>query len=50
MAYEDFRYDVTSPALDLPQWLYTVWLPVLSLLVVVRLIQLVLVFLNRGAD
>ncbi len=50
MAYEDYSYDVTSPALDIPQWLYTVWLPVLSLLVVVRLIQLVLVFLRRGAD
>jgi TRAP-type transport system small permease protein len=50
MAYEDFRYEVTSPALGVPQWLYTVWLPVLSLLIVVRLIQLVFVFLKRGAD
>lgn len=41
MAYDDFRYEVTSPALGVPQWLYTVWLPVLSLLVVVRLVQLV---------
>ena len=49
MAYEDFRYDVTSPALDLPQWWYTVWLPLLSLLVVVRLVQLVFVFIKRGA-
>lgn len=49
MAYEDFRYEVTSPALDVPQWLYTVWLPVLSLLIVVRLVQLVFVFLKRGA-
>jgi TRAP-type C4-dicarboxylate transport system permease small subunit len=47
MAYEDFSYDVTSPALDLPQWLYTVWLPVLSLLVVVRLVQLVIVHLSQ---
>jgi TRAP-type C4-dicarboxylate transport system permease small subunit len=50
MAYEDFRYDVTSPALGAPQWLYTVWLPVLSLLIVVRLLQLVFVFLKRKAD
>ena len=50
MAYEDFRYEVTSPALGAPQWLYTVWLPVLSLLIVVRLFQLVFVFLKRGAD
>jgi TRAP-type transport system small permease protein len=49
MAYDDFRYDVTSPALGAPQWLYTVWLPVLSLLIVVRLLQLVRAFLKSGA-
>lgn len=50
MAYDDFRYEVTSPALGAPQWLYTMWLPVLSLLVVVRLLQLVRAFLKQGAD
>lgn len=49
MAWEDFRFEVTSPALGVPQWLYTVWLPLLSLLVVVRLVQLVVAFLKRGA-
>ena len=48
MAWEDFRFEVTSPALDLPQWLYTVWLPLLSLLVVVRLVQLIFAFLKQG--
>ena len=37
MAWDDFRYEVTSPALGVPQWLYTVWLPVLSLWIVLRL-------------
>jgi TRAP-type transport system small permease protein len=41
MAWEDFRYEVTSPALDVPQWLYTVWLPVLSLLILWRIVQLI---------
>lgn len=49
MAYDDFRFDVTSPALGAPQWLYTVWLPVLSLLIVVRLLQLVRAFVKPGA-
>jgi TRAP-type C4-dicarboxylate transport system permease small subunit len=48
MAYDDFRYEVTSPALGAPQWLYTVWLPLLSLLIVVRLLQLVRAFLKQG--
>jgi TRAP-type transport system small permease protein len=50
MAYEDFSYEVTSPALGVPQWLYTVWLPLLSLLVVVRLVQMVVVFLKAEGD
>jgi TRAP-type C4-dicarboxylate transport system permease small subunit len=37
MAWDDFRFDVTSPALGVPQWYYSVWLPLLSLLIVIRL-------------
>lgn len=39
MAYDDYRYEVTIPALGISQWLYTVWLP-LPLLVLARLLQL----------
>lgn len=39
MAWDDFAFDVTTPAMGLPQWLYTVWLPVLSLLVLWRVLQ-----------
>ena len=35
-AYDDYRFEVTSPALGLPQWIYTVWLPVLSAVVAAR--------------
>jgi TRAP-type C4-dicarboxylate transport system permease small subunit len=38
MAWDDYRFDVTSPALGVPQWWYTVWLPLLSVLIVVRLL------------
>lgn len=37
MAWDDYRYEVTSPGIGAPQWLYTVWLPLLALLLVVRL-------------
>lgn len=40
MAYDDYRYEVTTPALGIAQWLYTVWLPLLSLLILLRLAQL----------
>jgi TRAP-type C4-dicarboxylate transport system permease small subunit len=38
MAWDDYRYDVTTPALGLPQWIYSAALPVLSLLVILRLL------------
>ena len=42
MAMDDFEFEVTSPGLGLPQWIYTVWLPLLSALIVVRLILLLI--------
>ena len=39
MAWDDFDLEVTSPGLGWPQWIYTVWLPVLALLVLARLAQ-----------
>ncbi len=41
MAMDDFEFEVTSPGLGLPQWLYTAWLPLLSALIVLRLFLLV---------
>ena len=46
MALDDFEFEVTSPGLGLPQWWYTVWLPLLCALIVVRL--LLLVVARRG--
>lgn len=44
MAWDDFDFEVTSPSLGVPQWIYTVWLPVLSLVIVLRLLAV----LGRG--
>lgn len=38
MAWDDYSFEVTSPSLGVPQWWYTVWLPVLSMLIVLRLL------------
>ena len=46
MAYDDFVYEVTSPGLGLPQGWYTVWLPLLAALIVLRLF---LLLARRGA-
>ena len=31
MAWDEYRYEVTSPGLGVPTWFYTMWLPLLSL-------------------
>jgi TRAP-type C4-dicarboxylate transport system permease small subunit len=30
MAWDEYRFEVTSPGLGLPTWIYTIWLPLLS--------------------
>jgi TRAP-type C4-dicarboxylate transport system permease small subunit len=39
MTWDDYQFEVTSPSLGVPQWWYSLWLPVLSVLIVVRLIS-----------
>ena len=49
MAWDEYRFEVTSPGLGLPTWIYTVWLPLLSLAIFGRAVG-VLLRLWRGAD
>jgi len=44
MTWDDYSFEVTSPSLGVPQWWYTIWLPLLSSLIALR----VLVLLLRG--
>ena len=39
LAWDDYRFDVTTPGIGLPQWWYTIWLPLLSLLLAARAMQ-----------
>jgi TRAP-type C4-dicarboxylate transport system permease small subunit len=40
MAWDEYRFEVTSPGLGLPTWIYTVWLPILSLAIFGRAVGL----------
>lgn len=42
MTWDDYSFEVTSPSLGVPQWWYTVWLPLLSLVIVLRLLAVLL--------
>lgn len=39
LAWDDYRFDVTTPGIGLPQWWYTIWLPVLALVIAFRAMQ-----------
>ena len=39
----------TSPGIGIPQWIYTVWLPILSLALFLRLAQAFVELWRRGA-
>jgi TRAP-type C4-dicarboxylate transport system permease small subunit len=39
MAWDEFRYDETSPAIGVPKWWYTVWLPIFCGVVCARALQ-----------
>ncbi|MDP1648824.1 MAG: TRAP transporter small permease [Rubrivivax sp.] len=39
LAWDDFRYEVTSPGIGVPQWWYTVALPVFALAIAARALQ-----------
>ena len=45
MVYDDVRWGETSPGIGVPQWWYTIWLPVLSIAIAGRALGL---FIRRG--
>ncbi|ANQ83332.1 DctQ1 protein [Azoarcus olearius] len=38
LTWDQYRFEETSPALGLPQWWYTVWMPALAVVIVLRLV------------
>lgn len=45
--WDDYRFEETSPGIGVPQWWYSIWLPVLCALTTARAVQLLL-RLRRG--
>ncbi len=35
--WDDWSYDTTSPGIGVPQWIYTIWLPLLSVVIFLRI-------------
>jgi len=49
LAYDEWRFEVTSPGLGVEQWVYTVWLPILSVVVLLRVIGRLVRAVRGGA-
>lgn len=49
MAWDEFRYEVSSPGLGIPTWIYTVWMPVLFLAITGRAVGKI-IRMRRGED
>ena len=47
VVWDDYRFEETSPGIGVPQWWYSVWLPVLSALITLRAVGL---FVRKGRD
>ena len=46
---DDWKYDTTSPGIGIPQWIYTLWLPVLSAVIALRILGRMVRLLRRRA-
>lgn len=38
LTWDQYRFEETSPALGVPQWWYTIWMPALAAVIVLRLV------------
>jgi len=45
MVYDDYQYGETSPGIGIPQWWYSMWLPILASAIALRALGL---FVRRG--
>ena len=45
VVWDDYRFEETSPGIGIPQWWYSIWLPICSLAIALRALGL---FVRRG--
>lgn len=48
LTYDQWRFEETSPGLGNPQWLYTVWMPLLAVVVALRILGRMARILRRS--
>jgi len=46
---DDWNFDTTSPGIGIPQWIYTLWLPLLSAVITLRILGRIVRLARRKA-
>lgn len=46
---DDWKYETTSPGIGIPQWIYTLWLPLLSAVIALRIVGRIVRLARRKA-
>src|SRR5512141_1355120 len=46
---DDWNFDTTSPGIGIPQWIYTLWLPLLSAVITLRIVGRIVRLARRKA-
>jgi TRAP-type C4-dicarboxylate transport system permease small subunit len=46
---DDWKFDTTSPGIGIPQWIYTIWLPLLSAVIALRIVGRIVRLVRRKA-
>ncbi|MBE0620832.1 MAG: TRAP transporter small permease [Burkholderiales bacterium] len=44
---DDWQYETTSPGIGIPQWIYTLWLPVLCAMIALRIVGRIMRLVRR---
>ena len=47
VVWDDYRYEETSPGIGVPQWWYSIWLPIVCTAIGLRAVGL---FIRRGRN
>lgn len=47
---DDWNYETTSPGIGIPQWIYTIWLPLLAALIGLRIAGRIVRLLRHGEN
>lgn len=48
LAFDEYRFEETSPGLGYPTWIYTMWMPILAVVIVLRIIGRLVATLRAG--